>query len=115
GGLLYVQPWTTASDDELAAIADDHGPVLVIIDAAAGAYALQGLDDNKRIEVERFAIEVLEPFRQRDIATIVLDHVTKNADTRGQFAIGSERKVGGADVHLGFKAAAPSPVDEPAW
>jgi hypothetical protein len=46
-------------------------------------------------------------FWKAGIATIVLDHVTKNAETRGNYAIGSERKVGGADVHLGFEVVTP--------
>ncbi len=105
--LLYVAPWTPATHVELAAIVDEWNPALVVIDAAAGAYGLHGLDDNKRADVESFAAFVLEPFRQRDVATILLDHVTKNSETRGKFAIGSERKVGGADVHLGFEAVVP--------
>jgi len=36
------------------------------------------------------------------VTTIVVDHVTKNVDGRGRYAIGSERKIGGADVHLGL-------------
>jgi hypothetical protein len=36
------------------------------------------------------------------VATIVLDHVVKNSDARGRYAIGSERKLGTVDVHLGF-------------
>jgi len=107
GRLLYVNPWTPATVDALAAIIDEFHPVLVTIDAAAGAYGLHGLDDNRRLDVEAFAIAILEPFRQRNVATITLDHVTKNADTRGAFAIGSERKVGGADVHLGFETIVP--------
>jgi hypothetical protein len=38
---------------------------------------------------------------------IVLDHLTKDKESRGRFAIGSERKVGGADVHLGFETTLP--------
>ena len=50
---------------------------LVIIDAAAGAYDLQGLDDNKRADVERFARSFVRPFWRAGIATIVLDHVVR--------------------------------------
>src|SRR5205807_1588098 len=79
----------------------------VIIDAAAGAYDLQGLDDNKRKDVEEFMALWIEPFRLREVATIVIDHVTKSRDGRGKFAIGSERKIGSADVHLGFETVQP--------
>ncbi len=82
-------------------------PSLVIVDASAGAYDLQGLDDNKRQDVERFARLYVNGFWKAGIATIVLDHVTKNVEARGNYAIGSERKVGGTDVHLGFEVVHP--------
>jgi hypothetical protein len=42
---------------------------------------------------------------KKGATTIVLDHVTKNPDTRGMFAAGHHRKIGGTDVHLGFEAS----------
>ena len=50
---------------------------------------------------------MLDPFRALEVATITLDHVVKASELRGAFAIGSERKVGGADVHLGFEVVTP--------
>jgi hypothetical protein len=37
----------------------------------------------------------------------LIDHVTKVKDGRGRYSIGSERKLGGADVHLGFELVRP--------
>jgi AAA domain len=82
----------------------DAGVKLVIIDAAAGAYDASELDDNKRADAERFARTWVEPFYAIGIATATLDHVVKNPETRGRYAIGSERKLGGVDVHLGLEA-----------
>ena len=76
----------------------------VLIDAAAGAFDLTGLDDNSRKDAEKWARAWVDPLFKLGISTIVLDHVTKNSETRGKYAIGSERKTGGADVHLGFEA-----------
>jgi hypothetical protein len=98
-----AQPATTARIATLAALE----PVLVVIDAAAGAYDIQGLDDNKRSDVEKFTRIYVHAFWQAEIATIVLDHVVKNLEGRGSYAIGSERKVGGTDVHLGFHPVLP--------
>lgn len=100
--LLYVEPEGAATQEIILELLE-HDPALVIVDAAAGAYALQGLDDNKRGDVERFAHMFVRSFWLRGVATLLLDHVVKNADARGRYAIGSERKVGGADVHLGFE------------
>jgi hypothetical protein len=104
---LHVEPDRAATDALVAELVYRWKPTLAIIDAAAGAYDLQGLDDHKRQDVEQFARTMIEPFRIRDVATITLDHVTKNAETRGRFSIGSERKIGGADVHLGFDTVVP--------
>jgi hypothetical protein len=104
--VLYVAPEQPATESRIQALVE-AGPELVIVDAAAGAYDLQELDDNKRGDVERFTRFYVNGFWKAGIATVVLDHVTKNAETRGNYAIGSERKVGGADVHLGFSVVKP--------
>lgn len=80
---------------------------IVVIDAAAGAFAFEELDDNKRMDVERFGARYVEPFRKAGIATLVLDHVVKSSEARGAYAIGSERKVGQTDIHLGFSVVTP--------
>lgn len=107
---LYVEPQTRADEDEISDIVARYQPALVVIDAAAGAFDVHGLDDNKRAEVERFASLVLQPFADRGVATLVLDHVVKASEQRGRWAIGSERKIGGADVHLGFDVPETTPI-----
>jgi hypothetical protein len=104
---FYLEPETPASEEILGELAERWTFSLVILDAAAGAFDLQALDDNKRADAEAFSRTFVRPFWLRGIATLVLDHVSKNAKSRGGFAIGSERKVGGADVHLGFETVLP--------
>jgi hypothetical protein len=104
--IQYVEPAEPANAHDIGRLLALE-PQLVIIDAAAGAYDLQGLDDNRRSDVERFTSIYVKGFWLAEIATIVLDHVVKTADNRGTYAIGSERKVGGADVHLGFETILP--------
>lgn len=84
----------------------DERTSYVLIDAAVGAYDASGLDDNARKDVERWARQWVNPLWQggRGASTIVIDHVTKNVEGRGRYAIGSERKLGGADIHLGLEA-----------
>lgn len=106
GRIAYLEPHEPADDTRITRLADLQ-PTLVIVDAAAGAYDLQGLDDNKRGDVEKLARLYIRSFWRKGIATIMLDHVVKNAEGRGKYAIGSERKVGGADVHLGFETVLP--------
>ena len=104
-GIRYLEPDVPATNARMGVLAELK-PALVVIDAAAGAYDLQGLDDNKRGDVEKLARLYVSPFWRRGIATIFIDHVVKNSETRGHYAIGSEHKLGGADVHLGFETIA---------
>jgi len=100
--LLYVEPDTPPTAGDIREIAGQCVSI-VLIDAAAGAYGISGLDDNARKDVEAFAQAWVEPLYKAGIGTILLDHVVKNPDGRGRWAIGSERKAGQADVHLGLE------------
>jgi hypothetical protein len=82
-------------------------PALAVIDSMAGALALHDLDPNSGRDVELFNRLLVDPLRSEGAATFLLDHVTKSRDTRSSYAIGSERKVGAADVHLGLEKIAP--------
>jgi hypothetical protein len=102
----YLEPDIPATPSRLKVLVDLQ-PQLVVIDAAAGAYQAEGLDDNKRADVERFSRLYVGAFWLAGIATIIIDHVVKNIEGRGKFAIGSERKLGSSDVHLGFDTIQP--------
>jgi hypothetical protein len=101
---VHVEPDARPGEGILGDLVETWQPRVAIIDAAAGAYAAAGLDDHKRGDVGAFERAFIDPLRIREVATIVVDHVTKRLETRGSFAIGSERKIGAADVHLGFEA-----------
>lgn len=103
---LYFEPDTPPDDADIDRIAE-AGVTLAIIDALAGAYGTAGLDDNKRAEAERFSAVWIKPLWNRGVATLAVDHVVKNTDARGKFSIGSERKLGAADVHLGLTVIRP--------
>ena len=108
--LGYIEPTTVPTSDELHELVyeferDFVGSkvTLAIFDASVGGYDLAQIDDGKRGDAEKFARLFVHPFWNQGIATIVIDHVTKAKDSRGRYTIGSERKLGGADVHLGFE------------
>lgn len=101
--IYYTEPDGPPDEQALASI-QAHGTRYALIDAAAGAFDTTGLDDNSRKDAETFARLWIRPLFRLDIATLLLDHVTKDREARGKYAIGSERKTGGADVHLGFDA-----------
>lgn len=99
--IFFVEPQSPPRQGELERFIE-AGCCLVIIDASVGAYRASGLDDNSRVDAERFAEMWIKPLWRAGIATATIDHVTKDKETRGGFAIGSERKVGQADVHIGL-------------
>lgn len=101
--VYYVCPEGPPDEADIEAIVA-AGITFVVIDAAAGAYDVSGLDDNARKDAEKFARMWVQPLWKRHIATALIDHVVKNAETRGKYAIGSERKLGSVDVHLGLHA-----------
>ncbi len=100
----YYEAEGSPEDDDLQRLFIDTGVELVIIDAAAGAYNASGLDEEKRKDIEAWANAWVRPLWRAGIATILVDHVVKNRNNRGAFAIGGERKLGGVDVHLGLAA-----------
>jgi hypothetical protein len=104
--IYYVEPETEPGADEIAALVE-AGVDLMLIDALAGAYDVSGLDDGKRKDVEKWQNIWSKPLYQRGIATLAIDHVTKSTETRGNFSIGSERKLGGVDIHLGLEVVRP--------
>lgn len=100
---LYFEPEHPPELEDLEYITGEAA-TFAIIDALAGAFDVSSLDDNQRRDVERFGAVWVRPLWERGVTTLLLDHVTKNGETRGKYAIGSERKIGQADVHLGLEA-----------
>ena len=104
--VAHFEPDGPPDTDDIAAICALPTP-LVVIDAAAGAYHASALDDTIRKDAERFADTWVNPFWRNAVETLTIDHVVKNVEARGKYAIGSERKIGAADVHLGLEAITP--------
>jgi hypothetical protein len=59
------------------------------------------------MDVERFTNLYVDPFKDAGIATLLLDHVVKNAENRQGWGIGSERKKGVSDIHFEFGVIQP--------
>jgi hypothetical protein len=103
----YVDPTEPAllALEQIEELVEDA--TLVIIDATIGSLSLHALDENSTTDIERWYQRVVDPLRSSGAAVVVLDHVTKNAETRGKYAIGSQRKVGASDVHLSCECVKP--------
>jgi hypothetical protein len=104
---FYLEPdepigsGTNAEDvTELVASAE---PSLVVVDSFTPALGLHGLDPNVGVDIEKFNLAVMRPLQSTGAASVVIDHPPKNKDNRGKYSIGSERKTGAVDVHLGVE------------
>ena len=102
--ILYFEADGPPEGDDLLEKIVKPGAELAIIDAAAGAYDASGLNEMDRGDIEKFAKAWVRPLHRHGVATILIDHVVKNRNNRGAFAIGGERKLGGVDIHLGLSA-----------
>lgn len=93
----YLRPDEPLTDhliaDQLVAQLD---PAVVIIDSFNELLALQGLDPYNSVEITK-AHQLIRRFTRNGAAAIIIDHVTKDQNTRGRWAIGSERKLSGLD------------------
>ena len=75
----------------------DLGPTLGCIDGVTEALGLHGLDPNKNDEVARFGRMLPRRIANSGAASVSLDHVTKNGEARGRYAIGAVHKLNGLD------------------
>lgn len=101
-GLLYmrpgVRPGATRRDREawenlLACQLD-----LVVIDGVTEAASVFGVVSKDNDEITAWNREFARPLAQRTGAAVIqVDHVTKDADSRGRFAIGAQAKMSALD------------------
>lgn len=73
-------------------------PSLIVIDANTEALSLHGLDSNNGNDWSKLMSLLVYPLRDTGAAVVLLDHVTKDRDSRGRFAIGTGHKLASVDV-----------------
>lgn len=76
----------------------DLKPALVVLDGITEAMTLHGLELRDNADVARFGRALLRPIARTGAAVVALDHVAKDRDGRGSYAIGAVHKLNGADV-----------------
>ena len=106
--VLYVQSTGVPHPHEITALAREveaRDCSLVVIDAFNPALGLFGLDPNSPTDVDSLIDRIGTPFTNAGAATIFLDHVVKDKESRGMYSSGSERKTSGTIVHIGVEAA----------
>ena len=86
------------AEDTLKALFERRGaPAFVVLDGVTEAMGVLGLDPNKGVDVAGFYRGIPRWFADQGAAVTLLDHVTKDREGRGRWAIGSQHKVSGLD------------------
>jgi hypothetical protein len=75
----------------------DNKPALIVIDSVGESIATEGQDQNSDGEVATWNQLIPRRLAGYGSTILLLDHVTKNKETRGQFAVGSHRKLAAID------------------
>jgi hypothetical protein len=83
--------------DDLNRILDHKQPTLSILDGITEALAMHGFDANKNNEVADFGLLLPRYIAKTGTAVASLDHVVKNGENRGRYAIGAVHKLNGLD------------------
>lgn len=92
----YLRPVGPLGPAELAhlhALCLKLQPALIIIDALAGALSTDGLDENSNSDVTIWGTRILRALQRHGPTIIVIDHVTRNPDTRTRGARGAGAKL----------------------
>jgi AAA domain len=92
----YIRPDEPLGDVDPASIAT--GATLVIVDGTTEALATFGLKLESNTDQAAFLKMLARPMADAGAAVVLLDHVTKDRDRRGRWAIGSQHKLAGTDV-----------------
>lgn len=96
----YLKPWAAVGGNginraDLTEVLGDTTPTIAILDGVTEALALHGYDANKNNEVAAFGQTLPTWIANRGPAVLSLDHVTKNGEGRGRYAIGAVHKLNG--------------------
>lgn len=78
---------------ETLAWIENQQPDLVVIDSVGESISNEGSDQNDDNQVTTWSQLIPKRLARWGSTVLMLDHVTKNKETRGQFAIGSQRKL----------------------
>jgi hypothetical protein len=80
---------------------------LVVLDGVTEALALDGIDMNSNVEVARWLASLPRRIAASGAAVVLLDHVVKDREARGRFAIGAQVKLSAADAAYRLEVVEP--------
>lgn len=104
GLFSYVRPQEPL-DVDVTAIAPDA--TLAVIDGVTESMVLHGWDVRDNKDVAEFLKKLARPLADAGAAVLLIDHVTKDREGRGRWALGAQHKLAGTDVTYMLEAIRP--------
>lgn len=103
GGPLGRADWAI-----VARLLEKHRPAVVVIDGLTEALSLHGFDLNSNSDVANFLGLLPRRILLYGPAVVLIDHVVKNAESRGRYSIGAQHKLAG--IHVAYQLEVVHPV-----
>lgn len=100
-GLIYMrpdEPFTEQAWQDIEEVIQDRSPRVAIFDGTNEAMGLQGLKLTDNDDVATWGRMLPRRLTGLGLLTVETDHVTKDKETRGHWAIGGQAKKAGVDV-----------------
>lgn len=95
----YIRPESPLTEGwnrtELEQALGDLGPTYVTVDGITEGMAMHGMELKDNTHIAQFGRMILRPIAERGAAVNTLDHVTKDREGRGRYAIGGVHKLNG--------------------
>lgn len=110
--LLYVRPEEPFGDEARIALLSKlakRRPAITVLDGVNNAMAASGFEPNSNLDVRKWWERLVRPVQLcTDGATVLVDHVAKDSESRGQWAVGAGQKLAGIDgASFGFSLVQP--------
>ena len=97
----YIRPTQSINTEvnlaDLMDVVDGYRPTLAVIDGITEAMTTHGLNPNDNRDIALFGEMLPRKIARSGPATVCLDHVVKNGDSRGRYAFGRVHKLNGLD------------------
>ena len=100
----YIRPSDPLDDEFVTELLKAHTYTLAVVDGLTEAYELLGLDPLSNKDATKFLRRLPRPIARSGAAVVEIDHVNRNPEQRGRYAIGAQHKLAG--VTAGFSVRA---------
>lgn len=106
---IYVRPDEPLADRALADLdlALERKPLLTVIDGVTEAFNVQGLSPLDNSDVATWLEVLPRRIMRAGSSPLALDHVVKDREQRGRYAIGAQHKLAGVDVAYSMHVVEP--------